>query len=463
MNAIRGKEIKGMFDGPIVPLSIRIAAPMLIGQVVQMLYFIIDTVFIARIDPSSTAIISGTGLAFPLFFMVFALGISISVGVSTITGRIIGANRIEEAPRVLASGLLVSIVIATPAIILGYLFGHPFLHFLAGDKLSDEAINYGLQFFYFILPGFGLMLISQAFFGMLQGEGRTDTVAKSMVVSTLLNILLDPILIFHLRLGVAGAGIATSISIAVAMIYALVMFKGKGSRLPLTFNIARCKTGYLKEVLRIGFPNFLSLAAMSVSFMVLNKIVGGIGQAEMNGWALVGRMDQIVLIPSFALSGATIAMISQNYGRGNIDRVKKIYRTNIRFGIAAVIAVAGVYMLGSPFFFPIFSNVPEVVNAAVRQVHYVALTFVGVSVAIISTSAFQATGKPLPALAISLVRMGLVAIPLAFFLVYVMHMGMLGMFLSLMIGNLAAMPVAYYWTKGHLRRLKPAGSVGASQ
>jgi putative MATE family efflux protein len=382
-----------------------------------------------------------------------ALGISISVGVSSLTGRIIGANRHEEAPRVLASGLLLSLVIAAPSIALGYCFGSPFLHFLAGDKLSDAAINYGLQFFNWLLPGFGLMLISQAFFGMLQGEGRTDTMAKAMVASTALNMILDPVFIFSLHFGVAGAGMATSISITVAMVYALVMFNGKGSQLPLTFNFTKCKGIYLKEIVRIGFPNFISMAAMSLSFMALNKIVGGIGQTEMNGWTLVGRMDQIVLIPSFAISGATISMIAQNFGRGNIDRVKKIYHTNVRLGVAVVGAVACVYMLSSQFFFPFFSSVPAVVHAATRQVHLISLTFAGVSVAIISTAAFQATGKPLPALVISLSRIGLIAIPLAALFVFVFHLAMTGVFFALIIGNLSAMPIAYFWTRRHLRKL----------
>ena len=95
------------------------------------------------------------------------------------------------------------------------------------------------------------------------------------------------------------------------------------------------------------------------------------------------------------------------------------------------------------------------IDAAVRQVHYIALTFTGVAAAIISTAAFQATGKPLPALALSLFRMGLIAIPAAALLTLVFHLGMLGVFLGLMIGNLSSLPIAYIWTKRHLKRLAP--------
>jgi putative MATE family efflux protein len=455
MNGTLKKEIPGMFEGPIIPLTVRIAAPMLIGQVLQLLYMLIDTFFIARIDPSSTAIVSGTGLAFPLFFLFMAMGVTINIGVSALIGRMIGERRPEEAPRIIASALAIALVIVVPVLALGFPLGHTFLHLLAGSKLSDQAIGYGLQFYYYLLPGFSLMLVSQAFIGMLQGEGRTDTMAKAMVTSTILNIILDPIFIFWLHLGVAGAGLATSVSIAVSMFYAYFMLKRGGSHLQVTANIFLSQKKYLWEIIRIGFPNFISMAAMSISFFILNKLVSGIGQSEMNGWSIVGRTDQIVLIPSFALSGATMTMIAQNFGRGNLDRVRAIYRTNVRLGIAVVAVVALLYMLTCPLFFSLFSNVPEVVLAAARQVRILALTFTGLAAAIISTSTFQAIGKPLPALVLSLTRMGVIAIPIAAVLVLIVKTGMPGVFIGLAIGNIFTLPFAYFWTKRHLKRLKP--------
>jgi Na+-driven multidrug efflux pump len=240
------------------------------------------------------------------------------------------------------------------------------------------------------------------------------------------------------------------------MVYALFTLSRGGSHLTLTIDLSKNRGVYIREILRIGFPNLISMAAMSISFMVLNKLVSGIGQTEMNGWTMVGRMDQIVLIPSFAISGATIAMISQNFGRGNTARVRTIYRTNIILGIGVVALVAGVYIAASPLLFPFFSNVKEVVAAAIGQVRLVAITFTGVSAAIISTAAFQATGKPLPALVISLVRMGLISIPLALAFVFVFHLGFVGVLLSLAIGNLATLPISFAWTWHHMIRLGPS-------
>lgn len=442
-----------MFDGSIAPLTARLALPMLIGQLLQVAYMIIDTAFIARIDPTSTALLSGTGLAFPLFFLFMAIGVSINVGVSTLMGRMIGEKRADAAQHVLASGLLIASVIIAPVLALGYPFGHTFLHVLAGSRLSDQAVDYGLRFYYFLLPGFGLMLLGQAFFGILQGEGRTDTIARIMVISTLLNIVLDPILIFILHMGVAGAGLATSLSVLISMVYGVLSLKKGGSHLTLTINLFNSQKPFIREIIRIGFPNLISMAAMSISFMILNKLVGGIGQVEMNAWTMVGRMDQIVLIPSFAISGATVAMISQNFGRGNLVRVRKIYRMNILLGMGVVTAVALLYMIVTPFLFPFFSTVTKVVSTAVFQVRVVSLSFTGVCAAIISTAAFQATGKPLPALVISFFRMGIISIPLAVLMAYTWGLGYPGILFALAAGNLAVLPIAFGWTRLHLKRL----------
>jgi len=443
-----------MFDGSIAPLTARLALPMLIGQLLQVAYMIIDTAFIARIDPTSTALLSGTGLAFPLFFLFMAIGVSINVGVSTLMGRMIGEKRADEAPHVLASGLLIASVIIVPVLALGYPFGHTFLHILAGSRLSDQAVDYGLYFYYFLLPGFALMLLGQAFFGILQGEGRTDTIARIMVISTLLNIILDPILIFIVHMGVSGAGLATSLSVMISMVYGVLSLKKGGSHLTLTINLFNSQKPLIREIIRIGFPNLISMAAMSISFMILNKLVGGIGQTEMNAWTMVGRMDQIVLIPSFAISGATVAMVSQNFGRGNLLRVRKMYRINMLLGMGVVTFVALLYMIVTPFLFPFFSTVTDVVSTAVFQVRVVALSFTGVCAAIISTAVFQATGKPLPALVISLFRMGIISIPLAVLMAYTWGLGYPGILFALAAGNLAVLPIAFGWTRLHLKRLQ---------
>ena len=454
MNKAVTKEIKGIYNGPILPVTIRIAAPMLIGSLVQMFYAVIDTFFISRIDPASTSLLSGTGLMFPVFFFFMTIGQSIAVGVGALTGRMIGEGRVNETRSIMESGFLIAFLIALPLFVLGHIYTRDLIQLLSGKGIGKEAGEVAFTFFRSLLPGLILMLFSHVFIGILQGEGKTGIIAKSLIISTLLNTLLDPLLIFWAKMGVSGAGTATTISIAVSAVYITAVFIRKQSVIPLAYNIFEASKKVVIEIINTAFPNFISMAALNVSFLILNKLVCSLDEASMNAWSLVGRMDQIAFIPSFAIAGATITMISQNYGRNQLERVRQIYKTNILLGISAVAVVVLGYNLAAPFFFRLFTSVNEVLALAVTQVHVLAFTYTGVSVAIISTASFQATGKPIPAMVITLIRMGLIAIPLALLLTVYFNMEMKGVWTGLGLGNLFCLPFAWIWTSRHLRQLE---------
>jgi putative MATE family efflux protein len=385
---------------------------------------------------------SGTGLMFPLFFLFMAMGQSIGIGIASLVGRVIGQNDRELASHIIPSGMVIALAIAVPAVLFSVVFEEHFVRFLAGSGLSAEAIGYGQQFYSWLLPGLAIMLFMNMFAGVLQGEGLTKRIMVAMVLSTVLNIVLDPVFIFALHMGVAGAGLATSLSIAIAAGILIASFLRKKSSFPFSLSLLKVKPSVVMDIIRIGFPNFLSMASLAISFMVFNKIVSNIGETTMNAWALVGRMDQIVLIPSFAVGSAVVTMVAQNFGRGLHGRVLSIYNRSLILGMGLVACVALVYTLTAPWFFRLFSDVPEVVSLAALQVRVLAFTFVGLSAAIVTTSAFQALGRPFPALFLALIRMGLISIPIALFLVFVMHLKIWGVFIALIAGNLAAIPIA---------------------
>jgi putative MATE family efflux protein len=448
------REIPGMFDGPILPVTLRVGLPLLIGQVLQFVYAIVDTYFISLIDRNSTALLSGTGLMFPVFFLIVAVSVSLSVGVSTLVGRAVGERNRDVASHVSTSALLLAVLLAVSLVTLGYLFADRFVRLMSGDSLSQAALGYGRQILSAALPGLGVMVVAQTLYGILQGQGLTPLIARSAVLATVTNIVLDPLFIFGLDLGVAGAGAATSVAATVSALYVMRAFLRGQSQIPLSFAVWRARFGLVKEILRIGFPQFLNMASLSVGFMVLNKLVSGIGQSAMNSWTLVSRMDQAVLIPSFAVAGATSVMVSQNYGRNQLDRVRRIYVHNVGLGASVVAGVAVVYTALAPVLFGGFSAVAEVVAAATHQVRLLAFTFVGISVSIVSSSTFQASGRPLPALALVVARLGGITLPLAAVLVLVSGAGMTGVYVAAGIGNLAAAPMGLLWALRHLRRLR---------
>lgn len=447
-------EIHGIFEGPILPLALKLSIPFFISNVIGLLYLVIDTYFITLIDPGSTALISGTGLVFPVYFLFLALGMGINIGVSSLVARAIGEKNQPALERAADSGLLIAAVIAVVTLTLGYAFGSDILHLLAGSRLTEEAIGHGLRFFHFILPALGLLLLGHVLLGVLQGEGLTRYIATASVLSAVVNIALDPLLIFYFGMGVAGAGLATSLGIAAAAVYVIGIFVRKKSSIPIHWNIAKARVKLIMEILRVGSIQSLQMAAMSVTFMFLNNIVSSIGQDAMNSWALCGRTDQFMFIPAFAISGATISMVGQNYGRGNLERVQRIYMRNILLGLVMVFFLAVVYNIAAEWVFSGFSSVEGVIRGSVSQVRALSFTFLGVSTAMISASTFQATGKPMPALLITLIRMIFLTVPAAYLLVYIFDMKMPGVFISLAAGNIVALPLSWAWTRLYLKKLK---------
>lgn len=451
---IRVNEIGGMFEGPVLPLALRLSIPFFISNVINLFYLVIDTYFITLIDRGSTALISGTGLVFPIYFLFIALAMGINIGVSSLVARAIGEKNQAALERTADSGLLIASGTAVITLTLGYLFGSDILHFLAGSELTEEAIGHGLRFFHFMLPALGLLLLGHVLLGVLQGEGLTKYIATASVLSAVVNVALDPLLIFYFGMGVAGAGLATTLGIAAAAVYVICVFVRNKSSIPIHWNLFKAKAGLIAEIIRVGSVQSLQMAAMSVTFMFLNNLVSSIGQDAMNSWALCGRTDQIMFIPAFAISGATISMVGQNYGRGNLARVRHIYLRNILFGLVMVFLLAVVYNIGAVWIFSGFSSVEEVVRGSVAQVRHLSFTFIGVSTAMISGATFQATGKPLPALLITLIRMVVLSVPAAYLLVYLFGMGMTGVFIALGLGNALALPLSWIWTWLHLKKLK---------
>jgi putative MATE family efflux protein len=443
-----------MFSGPLLPVSIRLGLPIAVGTLFQLLYTFIDTLFIARIDATATALVAGTGLIFPLFFLFLALGSGIGVGVSTLVSRAIGEDNEDAIARASVTALWLAGGLAALAVVAGFGWGEPLLAALAGDELSAAAVDSGQAYLNALLPGLGLMLVGQTLIGIIQGEGRNRYIAAVMITTTLVNVILDPIFIFTLDLGVAGAGLATTASILASGVLVIILFVRGKTRVPLRFDPRRIRLALVGHILRVGLPQSLSVLALSVTLVFLNKVVGSIAESAMTAWTLVGRIDQLLILPGMAMSAATVSMVGQNYGRGALDRVRRVHVINSAVAAVALLVLAALYNFVAAPLFSLFSDVPEVVAAAVRQVRHISFTTVGSVLAMVASSAFMASGRPLPGFAITALRAGLVAIPVAYALAVWTELGMTGVYYAVMAGRIIAIPVAWFWTRGHLRTLQ---------
>jgi putative MATE family efflux protein len=452
-----GKRVKKkseMFKGTIWRLTIRLAFPLVLGNFVYFFYSFVDTAFISLIDRQSTAIISGMGLVIPLFILAIALSVGMNMGVSALVARGIGEKNRKVINRASCSGFVVALSVALVVTAVFYPLGKRILHLFAGAAISDEAIEKGWEYLIFILPGFVLLMFQRVLTGVFQGEGLNKYIAVALILSTGFNIVLDPVFIFLLGMGVGGAALATSVSVLLSVLYLLLQFRRGRTRTKLNWNLFQADKKLVKEIVRVGAPHSLGRIGEAVSYMLLNGLVSSIGEASMNSWTLCIRTDQLALVPVWAFSGANLTMVGQNYGKGYLRRVHEIYRTNVLVLAGVVLFFAAVYFGAAPIIFRAFSSLPEVVNGSVRQVRFLSLTFIGVGVTVLTVSTLQATGHPGKGLLLTLLRLGLISVPLAFLLVPVTGWGMKAVFLAIGSTNLAVFVFSWFWGNRVLSRLE---------
>jgi putative MATE family efflux protein len=440
-----------ILQGPIAKTSIKLGIPVTIAHLLILTYNIVDTIYISFINRTSTALMSGIGLIFPIYFMYIALSTGLMIGVSSLVARAIGEKNQNVLDRVADSSIILAVVIFLFTIVIAYIFGGPIINIMAGSKLSREAINYGIKYFYFIAPGLGFLIIELTLLGILQGEGLTKYFGVTMLVSNVLNIILDPIFIFVLNMGVAGAALASTISISTAVIYIISIFLTKKSSIIIHWNILKAKMKIILEILRIGIPHSLSIIALSLSFMFLNKIIGSIDEVVMNAWIVFGRVSDFLLLITFGISSSTLIMIGQNYGKKNLKRVNQIYLVNILIVVIGTLLLASILNIFAPIIFSLFTNLKPVIDTAILQARIISFTYIGVSVSMIVSNCFQGTGKAMPGFIITIIRMGVLTIPLSYASVYIWDKGFIGVLYTMAIINIfmffGIFTIGYFYLK----------------
>jgi|GEM_PF-1138908 len=453
MSKFQEKMQQGMFEGPIITMILKLSIPILIGNLFNYMNLMVDSYFISMLSPESSAPMTGTGVIYPLFFAVTTIASSIAVGLNIVTGRMIGEKKFEECKSLGISGIVITLLFGIPLIIICFLFGPQLINLLAGNELSAEAATYGLHYLYSLVIGLVVMVLTQVYGGILLGEGLAYVTAIAFMGMAIINIILDPIFMFVLGWGIAGAGIATSISIIFSFVYIIrFVYKGK-SRIPLSFDISRFSKPIVKEIIKIGMPQFLMTMSFYVIIIVYNRIIiTRFNENAMNAWTLAERINQVLIIPITAIGGATTVFMAQNYGRKNIDRIRKALKVNMIFvfGLCTVIALA--YVLLAKFIFSGFTLINEVIDLAIREVLITAFTFGCMAVGWVTGSFFQATDRQFPAVIILYSRV-VITIIIGVFMLYVLNWGIDAIFISVAVGNIACALIALIWGRRHLNSI----------
>lgn len=445
------KDIPGMFEGNMYRLLIRLSLPILTGMGVQILYTVADTFFISLIDKADPSYIGGTGLVFPILFFAMSIASGIMTGVGSVVARSIGEKNERSLNRAAESSLAMGLVLSVIIMAVMYLFSEPLVKMLGA---TDDYYRHGLTYLRYLIPFMGIMIVIHAIGGIFQGEGKMHYIMIAMLIGTVCNLILDPVFILIFHWGIKGAALASVIGQFAGFVYAISVLGSKKNTVRIEWKMKNIDVKLIRDIAVIGFPMALGQMAMAVAIMMFNRILLSVDKNAMTAFTLVGRFDQAVLMPVFALSSAMITVVGQNVGRGNIQRIRIAWKSGVVLAGAVVLILATLHILLAPIVYRFFTDVPSVLQYCITQTRILEYSFLFAVFGIIGRSVFQAIGYPIPALILTIIRTLAVSFPLAYMFVFAFNMNASGVYWGMLIGNASTAIIGLIWIASVIKRLE---------
>ena len=337
----------------------KLAVPASVGTLFQTLYTIVDTFYAGKISPEA---LSALSKSFPIYFLIIATSIGVTVAGTSLIGSSIGAKNEKNVLSYFGNVIIYSIIISIVVSILGFAFGEKI--FLLMNS-SQEVTILGLEYINVIFLGTILFILVVALNSFLHAEGDTKTYRNVLIFSFFLNIILNPIFIFGFLfippLGITGIGIATLIAQFVSLLVILIKILNNQRIKQITLDHFKAKFFFLKNIFFQSMPITIAILGYSIAATIVFTYVGLFGEYAVAGYGSATRIEQVVLLPILGINTAIISIIAQNIGAKYYDRVEQSYFTSIKYGLF-IMLIAGVVIFISADIVPkFFSSNPDVI------------------------------------------------------------------------------------------------------
>lgn len=437
----RGKKVD-FSQGPVWKCIIAQAVPLTIAQLVQLLYNVVDRIYIGHLGDGDSIALTGVGLTFPIVTLIMAFTALFGTGGVPLFSMARGSGDEEEAGKILGNSfglLLVSSVILT---IVGYLFCRPIL-FAFGA--SEDSFVYAKQYLDIYLLGTVFSMSTTGLNGYINAQGFPRIGMLSVIIGAVINIILDPIFIFAFDMGVSGAALATIISQAISAVWVLTFLFGKKAIVSLKIKNIRINKNRTIEIVKLGTSNFIMQGTNCLVQVACNSTLQSYGGDLYVGiMTVLNSVREIAMLPINGIVSGAQPVISFNYGAKQYKRVKSGIRFNTLIGSAYTLFAWLVIILFPRFWFGIFSNDLQMAEAGIGMLKIYFFGFVFMALQFAGQSTFQALGDAKHAIFFSLLRKAIIVVPLTILLPMV-GFGVKGVFLAEPISNVVG-GIACYTT-----------------
>lgn len=386
-------------------LLVGLSIPSIIAMLTNAIYNLVDTFFIGRIGTSA---VGAVAVAFPIFNLIGAVGLTYGVGAASYVSRLLGAGEKEQADKAASTALFTSLATGIAFALLGLMYLDPLL---TAFGATETIMEYAREYTMIIIMGSIFTMMNMTMNNLVRAEGNAQRFMVAMVSGALLNVALDPIFIFGFGMGIKGAAVATVISQSVSTVIILEYFVRKKSFTNLSIRLFRFSLHIYSEIFKIGLPTFLRQFLSSFSVALLNNAAGAFGDHAVAAIGITMRVLMLGMMVLFGYGQAFQPVAGYNYGAKKFSRVFEALKFSILVTtvFATFFAIIGMVIPGS--IVSIFSNDPEVIDVGSRALRAVSIFFPSFGFVITFTVLFQALGKGFAAGLLSMSKQGLFLIP----------------------------------------------------
>lgn len=441
-------------QGSVWKTIVRMAIPITLAQLINILYNIVDRMYIGHIEGAGALALTGLGLCLPVISIVMAFARLSGMGGSPLFSIERGRGDEEEAQKLMGNSFSLLLIFAVVLTVLGEIFLRPIL-FAFGA--SNDTIGYAMDYGRIYLAGNLFVLISLGMNGFINAQGYARTGMVTTLVGAVANIILDPIFIFSLDMGVRGAAIATVISQALSAVWVMLFLTGKRAPIRLTLSSMVLRWSRVKRIISLGFSGFVMALTNSVVQVSCNSVLQTYGGDLYVGvMTVINSIREVVTMPVQGLTGAAEPVLGFNYGADKPRRVK----TGIRFisvcaFVYSLMVWAMVRLIPEPLI-SIFNDDPALISAAIPALSLYFMTYFMMALQFAGQSTFVSLGKSKQATFFSIFRKVIIVVPLT--LILPRFIGVDGVFwaevISNVVGGLCCFGTMYVTVYRRLERAK---------
>lgn len=421
-------------------LILHFAIPMLIGNVFQQLYNIVDSVVVGNYLGDNA--LAAVGASFPIFYVLISLVIGIASGNMIIISQYYGAKKMEKVKQAIDTFYITVFFASILISVLGIYFSEDIFRLI---ELPEELMENATLYLNIFLSGVVVLFGFNSTNSILRGLGDSKTPLYFLIIASILNILLDLLFVVVFEWGVAGVAIATVVAQGIAFAIGTIYLNTRHELIKISLtNITFDKEIFYKSV-KLGLPSGFQQMFVALGLLALFKIVNPFGTDVIAAYSVAGRLDAFVLMPAMSLSAALTTFVGQNIGANKIERVKEGLIATLIYSVIISLFFTLIILLGSEFIMNLFTDDKEVIRIGVQYLHIVGYFYFTFAIMFSYLGVFRGAGDTIIPMIITLVAMWIFRIPAAYILAE--YYGTVGVWWSIPTGWIFGLLASFFYFK----------------